>query len=209
VRRARGAALALALAAAGCAGHLPEQFPFTPTQPRPASDEGAWAAVRDRFTASAKLYDGLTTRAFVSAVYQARAVRAARVVRVAAWRNLTPAERDALLASEQDEAERFEDFIVSLFTSDRADNDLDSTRSVWRVVLVVEGEGDAEPVRIEQVRPDATLRTLYPTIGDFDTVYRVRFPRWPHGSLSERRFILRLAGARGRVDLAFPAQAPR
>ena len=180
MRRARGAALALALAAAGCAGHLPEQFPFTPTQPRPASDEGAWAAVR-----------------------------AARVVRVAAWRNLTPAERDALLASEQDEAERFEDFIVSLFTSDRADNDLDSTRSVWRVVLVVEGEGDAEPVRIEQVRPDATLRTLYPTIGDFDTVYRVRFPRWPHGSLSERRFILRLAGARGRVDLAFPAQAPR
>jgi hypothetical protein len=206
--RARAGAAAIALALGGCAtvSSLPDRFPFTPAQPQPPTVEGAWARARDRFTASAKLYDGLSTRAFVSAVYQAPEVREARVARLAVWREMGPQERDALLAAERQEAAEYDDFLVSLFTVDRADNDLDASRSVWRVSLTVPGEGESEPLKIQQVRPDATLRTLYPVIGDFDTVYRVRFARWPKGALVERHFMLRIAGARGRMDLAFPAQ---
>jgi hypothetical protein len=206
---ARAGAAAIALALCGCStvSSLSARLPFIQPQPQPTPAEGSWARVRDRFTASAKLYDGLSTRAFVSAVYQAPEVREARVARLAEWRELGAQERDALLAAERDEAAQYEDFLVSLFTADRADNDLDAAKSVWRVALTVAGEGQAEPLKIQQMRPDATLRTLYPVIGDFDTVYLVRFARWPKGPLAERQFVLRIAGARGRMDLAFPNPA--
>lgn len=200
--------LAVAAVAALCLGGcatFPEAFPFTPAQPKPPADEGAWAQARDRFTASAKLYDGLATRAFVSAVYQSPDVRERRVARMAVWREVGAEERDRLLQLERDEASQYEDFIVSLFTPDRSDNDLDSNRSVWRLAVTVAGEGEEEPLKVEAVRSDATVRTLYPSIGDFDVVYRVRFARWPKGPLEQRQFALRIAGARGRMDLAFPA----
>jgi hypothetical protein len=204
----RGLAIAAALSLCGCAT-FPERFPFTPDQPKPSPEEGAWAQARDHFTASAKLYDGLTSRAFVSAVYQSPDVRERRVARVAVWREIAAEERDRLIQAERDEAAQYDDFLVSLFTADRPDNDLDASRSVWRLALAVPGEGEEEPVKVEFVRQDATLRTLYPTVGDFDAVYRVRFPRWPKGPLAERKFTLRIAGARGRMDLAFPAPEKR
>ena len=200
----RALACVAALLLGGCAT-FPEAFPFTPTQPRPPTEEGVWAQARDHFTASAKLYDGLTARAFVSSVYQAVDVRERRVARVSVWREMGPEERDKLIAAERDEAAQYDDFLVSLFTADRGDNDLDAPKSVWRLALSVAGEGEAEPLKIEPVRPDATVRTLYPNVGDFDVVYRVRFARWPNGSLADRKFTLRIAGARGRMDLAFPA----
>jgi hypothetical protein len=195
--RARAAAAALPLLLAGC-------FIFT-TQPRPTPEEGGWAKERDHFSASAKLYDGLTTRAFASAVYQAPSVREARVARLAEWQTMTAEEREKLLATEREEAQRYDDFLVSLFTVDRPENDLDTNRSVWRVALVLEGEGELLPEKIEAIRTDATLRTLYPAIGDFDIVYRVRFARRPGTPLAERVFTLRLASARGRLEFPFPA----
>jgi hypothetical protein len=174
-------------------------------QPIPSPQEGAWAKARDHFLATAKLYDGLSTLAFLSAVYQAPEVREARVTRLAEWLALTVDERDKLLAAERDELERYDDFVVSLFTVERPENDLDAPRSVWRVALVLPGEGELLPEKIEAVRPDATLRTLYPMIGDFDVAYRVRFARRAGARLADRIFTLRVAGARGRLELPFPA----
>jgi hypothetical protein len=192
-------AAALPLLAGGC-------FIFAPPQPSPTPEEGTWAKVRARFTARAKLYDGLTTRAFASAVYQARELREARVLRLGIWRGLTAEERERLLAMERDEAAQFDDFLVALFTADRPDNDLDATRSIWRVSLAVAGEGEAEPVKIDLVKPDATMRELYPNIGDFDTVYRVRFAKWAAGPLDARAFTLTLSSARGKLVLDFPSK---
>ena len=103
MRRALAIAAAGALAS-GCSGTLPSLFPFTASEPKPGPEEGAWAQERDHFTAAAELYDGLAMRAFASAVYDAPSVRLARAARIAAWRDLTPADRDRLLASARDEA---------------------------------------------------------------------------------------------------------
>jgi hypothetical protein len=187
----RHAALALLLGAA---------CQFGP-QPRPPSNEGDWAAARDAATRSGKLYDGLTTNAFVRTVYQSRGVREARVARVAAWKVLTAAEAEKLLATERDEADRYDDFLVFLFTPDRLDNDLDTLRSVWRVALVVDGQPDRLPEGGREVRVDAMLRELYPAIGDFDTVYRLRFRREP--AVAGRQAVLRMAGAKGRLDFPY------
>lgn len=183
-------------------------FIFAPGQPRPEATEGAWAKERDHFLASAKLYDGLSMRAFASAVYQGPRVREERVARLAEWASMTVVERDKLLAAERQEGERHDDFLLSIFTADRSENDLDTARSIWRVALVLEGEGELLPEKVEAVRTDATLRALYPMIGDYDVAYRVRFDRRPGPPLAGRVFTLRLAGARGRLEFPFPA-APK
>jgi hypothetical protein len=172
--------------------------------PPPGPSEGRdWTEARLRWSRSAKLYDRFEAHAFVAVAYQAPALRQARLEQVADWRSMTTVERKALAEAEAAEASRWEEFLVSLYTSDPQDNDLDLGHSIWRLALVVDGEGEALPAEVKSVRTDAELRELYPFIGDFDAVYRVRYPRWKGEPLAGRRFQLRLAGARGQVALDF------
>lgn len=171
--------------------------------PKPDTNDPPWGAERDRFTRRAKVYDILDDKAFAVALYEPMQLRRARVDRLAEWRVLTVEEKQKLLVKEEAEAAAEEDFLLAFYTGNRADNDLDSPKSVWRVALVV-GEQNVLPSRIEVVRHDATLRTLYPFIGDFDTVYRIRFPVWRGPKpLVDSQFILRIAGAPAKVDLSW------
>ena len=197
-------ALAGALALLACI-----RIPFTEPQPIPTAEEGAWGRERVRFTRSGKIYDGLGMNAFVSAVYEPVEAREAKVERLAVWRTMTGAERDALLASEREDAARYDEFLVTLFTTDRADNDLDSRKSIWHLSVALPGGPQVLPEKVEVQRVDANVRMLYPNVGDFDVVYRVRFPKQSE-PLAGRPFVLRLAGSRGRLDLDFGApQAQR
>ena len=200
-RRARVAALALALGGCG----------LFPRQPVPSTLEGEWAVQRDRFTRSAKAYDQLDDQVFVTATYQAPSVRAARVQRLAEWKAMTAEERERLLSAERAEGEQWEEFLVAFYTNDRDANDLASTRSVWRLALAVEGAGEFLPAgRPEIVRADATVSGLYPYVGKFDIVYRVRFPRWKgERPLDETPFTLVMAGAPAKVELRFDGPARR
>jgi hypothetical protein len=190
-------ALAVAVALLACV-----RLPFTEPQPTPTAEEGAWGRERARFTRAGKIYDGLGMNAFVSAVYLPLQAREARAERLAIWRSATGAERDATLASEREEAARYDEFLVALLTADRADNDLDARKSVWHVALALPGGTEIVPERIEVQRIDANVRMLYPNVSDFDVVYRVRFPKQPE-PLVGRPFTLRMAGSRGRIDLEF------
>jgi hypothetical protein len=192
---------ALALLAASCGFVMPRQ-------PVPDTNEGAWAGARHRFTRGSRVYDRFDDKAFATATYQALPVRLARAERVATWKKMTEEERNALLAAEQAEDEKWEDFLVAFFVgADFAANDLDAPKSVWRVALVVPGAGELLPARIEQVKKDATLTTLYPYVGHFDVAYRVRFAKWKgEKPLAELPFVLRIAGALGKVDLDWGAK---
>jgi hypothetical protein len=170
--------------------------------PAPAPDEGEWPRVRDANTRAVKLYDGLTMRALATATWESPDVRAARVERTAAWRAMGPEERAKLQAAEDADAAKYDEFTVSMLTSDRVDNDLDAPRSSWRVAVVAEGAPDVVADKVRAVPPDALVRTLYPGIGDFDTIYRVRFPRHVP-PLGETPFTLRIAGPRGQMDFPF------
>ena len=196
--RPLGAGLAaLAVALGGCG--------LFPRQPVPTTLEGEWAAQRDRFTRSGKAYDRLDDQVFVTATYQAPAVRVARAKRLAEWKAMTVEEREQLLAAERADGERWEEFLIAFYTNDRDANDLASTRSVWRLALVVDGAGEFLPVaRPEIVRSDATVTGLYPYVGKFDVVYRVRFPRWKgERPLPEVPFTLVAAIALAKVELRF------
>jgi len=205
MRRALGLVAAMAVLS-GCS-----VVQYFEPEPRPTAQEGAWNEARQRATRSGKIYDALGTNAFVGAVYQAPDIREARVERLATWAAMTAEERERLLAAEREEAARYDTFLVSLFTPDRGDNDLDSRSSIWRVALVVPGEGEALPESVSIVRVDSTLKALYPNVDrNFAIVYRVRFARWTP-PIAGRAFILRLAGAKGRLDLDFgrpPTEEP-
>lgn len=187
-------ALLIAALATGCA--------FMHPPPEPAESR-AWEAERARWSRQARLYDRFEAHAFAAAVYQAPALRLRRAEQVAAWRAMTAPERQRLLDAEVAEAERFEDFVVTFYTHDPKDDDLGAKDSVWRVALVVEGEGEALPLEIRPEKADAQVRELYPQIGDFDTVYRVRFARWKGAPLAGRPFLLRIVGPEGRIEFRY------
>ena len=174
----------------------------------PSTREGAWAQVRDGATRTAKLYDVLDDVAFATATWQSPEVREERVERLAEWKGLLPAEKEALLAKERAEAAEGEDFLLAFFTDDRKANDLATDKGTWRVSLVVNGTEQALPAKVSLVKRDPTLLVLYPYITEFDTLYRVRFPKFPGPvTLAATTFQLRIAGALGalRMDWAPPA----
>jgi hypothetical protein len=172
--------------------------------PRAGPEADAWTAARARWTRVAKLYDRFETHAISTATYQAPEVRTRRAEQVAAWKAMTAAERADLLAAERAEGERWEEFLVALFTPDPRDNDLDVRQSIWRVALAVDGEPDLLPSEVRIIRPDGTLRDLYPHLHEYDVVYRIRFGRRPGPALPGRAFTLRIAGSEGRMEFAFP-----
>lgn len=177
---------------------------YLTSTPDPSTKEGAWAESRDAATRTAKLYDALADVAFATATFQSPAVRTARVDRLAQWKGMLPAEKEALLAKERAESAEGEDFLLAFFTDDRRANDLATDRGTWRVALVVDGNEQALPAKVSLVKRDPTLQVLYPYITDFETVYRIRFPKVPGSTpLAELPFQLRIAGALGTLDLAY------
>jgi hypothetical protein len=177
---------------------------FLTSTPDPSTKEGAWAEARDAATRTVKLYDVLTDVAFATATYQSEAVRTARVERMVQWKGMLPAEKAALLAKERSELAEGEDFLLAFFTDDRRANDLATDRGTWRVALVVDGSEQALPAKVTLVKRDPTLQALYPYITDFETLYRVRFPKYAKAvPLAEVPFQLRIAGALGTLDLAY------
>jgi hypothetical protein len=195
-RRASLFAAALAALLAGCVS-----FP----NPLPRADEGDWGRERARWTRHGELYDRLDTRAFANATFLSGEARLARAERIAAWRAMTPAERAAQIATDRADGEAYDEFFLTFFTPEKNENDLALKHSVWRVALVLP-DGEVLPDQVEELPVDPTLRTLYPFIGDFDTLYRMRFVRFPgRPPLSSQAFTLRIAGPSGRLDLAWLA----
>jgi hypothetical protein len=196
--RNHAAALLLAVAATACT--------YVGSAKGPSTNEGAWAEARDRATRTAKAYDQLDDIAFATATYQSPSVRAARVDRLAEWKGSLPADRQAALDRETAEEAEGEDFLLAFFTDDRRANDLATDRGTWHVALVVNGNEQAVPSKVSLVKRDPTIQALYPWITDFDTLYRVRFPKFPGPRpLAELPFEVRIAGALGRLTLDFGA----
>jgi len=78
--------------------------------------------------------------------------------------------------------------------------------SVWRIE-VSDGADRADASSARVAAADATMKQLFPYLGPFDLVYRVRVP-WQGASLEGRPFQLRIAGALGRLTLRFGEPAP-
>jgi hypothetical protein len=191
------AAAALVAALAGCG--LNSMLARAPT---PGLREGEWAAVRGAATRRGSIYDGVEHRATATATHLGLPQREARARRLGEWLGWTPDELERRLQTERAEAAQGEEFLLAFYTADGRSNDLDSQRSIWRLAVHTE-EGQLLATRAEALEQDATVAALFPYVGVFDTVYRVRFPPAPGGPLAGRMFGLELSSALGRIDLAY------
>jgi hypothetical protein len=175
-----------------------------PTDPRPYGETArAW-------TRHASLWDGYDRILEVHATFKAPEWRAAFVARRAAVGGLPDAARAALLEQQrQDAAEHYEvQLLVS--TQDRRENDLHrGARSVWRLSLVDDRGNELEPVSVRRDRrPRGIIEAEYPDMDDFFTAYVVRFPRTAELLRPDaQRFSLKMASARGGVELVWEAPA--
>jgi len=201
----RRALLVALLALCGCGAIQGVKSRLPPRRPVPGPDAGEWADLRDAATRQAKLYDGFVHRASATATWLSPAVREAATRRLADWQGWSVAELEAALASERAEAAKGEEFVVSFYTAAWRDNDLDGSPSVWRFELT-DGADQATAASASAVTDDATMKQLFPYIGPFDLVYRVRVP-WKGAALDGRPFQLRIAGALGRLSLDFGVPA--
>lgn len=192
-------AAALAATALLACGTLRE---VTSTNPVPGVRAGTWEVARNQATRRARLYDRLSHRATVTATYLSAPVREARVERLASWLTWTEEEKQRRLKAEREEADRYEDFVVSFFAADRRSNDLDAKDSVWRLALQVDG-GDRVTHDATVLDMDATLVQLFPYVGPFDVVYRVRFDKVAGEPLAGRRFEVLISSAYGKLPLVF------
>lgn len=205
----------LSLALAGCGAVQGVKARLPPREPRPGPEDGAYADLRDAASRRARLYDGLVHRADLNGAWLSPEVREAGVRRMAAWQGWGQAELQAALDADRAEAAKGEEFVLSLYTADPRHNDLADKGSIWRVQLD-DGATQAMATSVEVMPADATTLQLFPFVGPFDRVYRVRVP-WAGPPLAGRPFTLKVLGALGPLVLDFapggkqaerPHQAP-
>ena len=213
-RRRLAAAALSALALGGCADLMrpPRVGPPAP-QLSDRKAEKRYQQVLGSWTRRAEIYDGLDSRLFVAATFQAMAFREAKAERVAAIRSLPAPEAQALLVAQRKEHDEALELMLAVHSNERRFDDLSRPESVWRLALVSEA-GEAEPLSVEKLpRPDANLRALYPYLDTYWTGYRVHFPRtFANGAQvlpqKAQTVLVRLSSSLGKAELRWDLAAP-
>lgn len=191
------------LLAAACGGRpaisLDPAWPQTPRDYDEATE--AWTRHESRRHQLSNVID-------VEATYKSPEWRAAFVERQTRALDLTPDARAALEAEQKRAAAEAHEFQVSLTAFDDTDRDLHQRKSPWSVALIDRHGRAIEPLSIKRERRnEEVVQALFPHIGEFDSVYVIRFA--PDADLlgdGADRFQLRLSSPRGSVTLTWRDQ---
>lgn len=195
-------AAATAMSGAGCGSRVATVYEKVLGSP---SYESTTAAL----TRTREVHDGLDTRFIFSATWlSSRWVRAFSEEYANIY-YLDTARRDQVVARWKGESEKYERFLVSLFTPDDRLNDLDKPGTTWSLRLVGPGEKDVAPVYVKKtdLRPEEVSR-FFPSVGSWSRAYEVAFPKEAgQGTGADKaaapRLKLVLSGVQGRAVLAW------
>jgi hypothetical protein len=208
----RVAALLLAVGASGCAAG-PPAIGDPGAQVPDRSAEASYQAALSRVTEHREVYRDIDTQLFTAATYQSVDFREARTRRQAMFQTWPEPKIDAALARERADAAQVHEFVFGVSIVDRRFDDFDSRNSIWRLSLVTD-QGEVTPLAIRRVgRANQDLRAYYPYLGDFWTMYTVRFPLTtatgaPLVGPTTRALLFRMSSTLGQVEMAFPPGTP-
>ncbi|HUM12393.1 MAG TPA: hypothetical protein VLT82_15705 [Myxococcaceae bacterium] len=207
----RTAPLLFLLGAAGCASVPPVIGEPGPELPDPKA-EAKYQAALERFTEHREVYSGLDTRLYCAATYQSPEFREARVRRQALFQTWPEAKLDQTLAAERAEAAKAHEVVLGVSLVDRRFDDLDSKNTIWRLSLATD-QGEVTPLAIKRVgRANQDLRAYYPYLGDFWTMYTVRFPLEVGGrplvGSATQALLFRMSSTQGQVEMKFSPGTP-
>jgi hypothetical protein len=194
----------------GCSGLSPPMSGAPgPTAPD-GTAEADYQALVKRYSVQRQIFIGFDTVLFSGVTYESPVFREARIRRRDAFQAQSPEQiaKDLQVATQQG-ADAYE-FTVGVYMQNPRFDDLDLPSSIWRVSLNTPA-GEVAPVLLKRVgRADINTRAYYPYMGDFWTVYRVRFPKTldsqPVVKPEEQTFILVLASSLGQAQFPLPIQ---
>jgi hypothetical protein len=203
----RRAALALAVAALGCAGAVPAIGEPGAQLPDRQAEARYQAALR-KVTEHREVYSGIDTQLFTAATYQSADFREERVRRQAAFQTWPEPKLEDGIARERADAAQVHEVVFGVTVVDRRFDDFDSKSSIWRLSLSTD-QGEVTPVAIRRVgRANQDLRAYYPYLGDFWTMYTARFPITVGGrplvGPETKGLIFRMSSTLGQVEMTFP-----
>ena len=208
-RPGRAAALVVLLAA-GCSS-LPPPMVGTPGPELPdAPANAAYEALLERYTVKRQIFIGFDTVLFGGVTYESPTFREARIRRRDTFQAQSPAQLALDLKAAEEEGAAFYDFTVGVYVQNPRFDDLDFQSSIWHLALQTP-TGEVSPTLVKRVgKANLNTRAYYPYMGDFWTVYRVRFPKAidarPLVSEGVQTFTLVLASSLGRADFPLPTQ---
>jgi hypothetical protein len=203
----RTAALVLVVGAAACAG-APPAIGEPGAQVPDRAAEASYQAALSRATEHREVYTGIDTQLFTAATYQSPDFREARTRRQAMFQTWPQAKLDDALARERAEAAQVHEIVFGVSIVDRRFDDFDSKNSIWRLSLATD-QGEVTPIGIRRVgRANQDLRAYYPYMGDFWTMYSVRFPLTtstgaPLVGPATRALLFRMSSTQGQVEMPF------
>ena len=198
----------LLLGASGCTTRSPV-VNLSPTSHK--YGQKAYQRVFSHWTRNSKIIklERLDTTIRVHATCLAPDFTAAYVARYEHLFKLPGRER-MRIAREMNEAwDKTYSFAVAAATTDFRWNDFDKKRSIWRVALINDMQQQVAPVEVTAEKViTATIREMFPYVGDFYRFYRIRFPRklsdgTPLIRKDSRYMALRFAGPLGHTELVW------
>ena len=208
----RLAALLLAVGAAGCAA-VPPAIGEPGAQVPDRQAEASYQAALSRVTEHREVYTGIDTQLFTAATYQSPDFREARTRRQAMFQTWPEPKLNDALARERAEAAQVHEVVFGVSIVDRRFDDFDSRNTIWKLYLASD-QGEVTPIAIRRVgRANQDLRAYYPYLGDFWTMYTVRFPLTTAAGVplvgpSTRALLFRMSSTLGQVEMAFPPGTP-
>lgn len=133
----------------------------------------------DRWTAAKEITRGFELRLAMKGTFKSLPFREAYVDQYVKSYKLDAAQRALLLARQSEDYEKYNEFFISVFTSDMRWNDLDAKGSIWRLYLEDDKGVRLLPISIKKVdRSDPVLRELYPYFDPWSAGYAVIFPKY-------------------------------
>lgn len=182
-----------------------------PSRPLTAED---YRDVLASWTRSAKLYQGLENKLFVTVTYHAPELRRAFAIAFPEIYGHGGKITRRELVDLMGDVEQHNNFFVSMYTPEIKWNDLAASDSIWRVTLINSDEVAVGAREIIPIKVDANLRAVYPYIGRFDKTYLIRFPLTDpmnRLTISDRidSFRVRIASALGVAEMTWELARPR
>ena len=186
---------AVVLFLAGCGG------------PKPVSEPLYFDMLSD-WTRSVKVFDGLDAKVYMTATYKDPAFITSYIKRYSKAFKLEDSYAEALLERELGEAERYNEFFISVYTPDDSWNDLARQSSIWRLYLEDDTGARLVPLSVSQVdKVDPLIRDFFPYYDMWATAYRVKFPKYsetgtePIPNASTKHIKLTVTGIMGEGTL--------
>jgi hypothetical protein len=194
----------------GCSG-LPPPMVGTPGPELPdAAANAAYEKLLDRYTVKKQIFIGFDTILFGGVTYESPVFREARIRRRDTFQAQSESQLALDLQTAQLEGADFYEFTVGVYMQNPRFDDIDYPTSIWHLALLTPS-GEVSPTSIKRVgRANINTRAYYPYMGDFWTVYRVRFPKSvdtrPLVTPELQTFTVLLASSLGKAEFPFPVQ---